>query len=233
MIGGMGAGSRGGGGRGSVTPTAAGTVVVLVGEWITEGRLAPGDKVSETWVAAESGVSRNTVREAFRLLEHDGLLVHEPNRGAFVPQVTPLDVRDIYRVRRVLEPAVVRGLTELDVSRMQALTAAVDAARSAAARQDWPHAGSANMRFHRSLVALAGSVRLDATMRRLMAELRLVFAVVEHPAELFGPFVERNARIADLLLSGRFPEAATALETYLADSEDAILTAFSRQELTA
>ena len=73
------------------------------------------------------------MREAFRLLEHDGLLVHEPNRGAFVPQVTPLDVRDIYRVRRVLEPAVVRGLTELDVPRMQALTAAVDAARSAAA----------------------------------------------------------------------------------------------------
>ncbi|MGC5583734.1 GntR family transcriptional regulator [Ornithinimicrobium sp. W1665] len=228
----MGPGSEGSG-RARRARTAAGTVVTLVGDWITDGRLQPGDKVSETRVAAESGVSRNTVREAFRLLEHDRLLVHEPNRGVFVPRVGPLDVRDIYRVRRVLEPAVVRALTTLDVPRMQPLADAVAEARAAAARADWPHTGTSNMRFHRSLVGLAGSARLDATMRRLMAELRLVFAVVEHPAELFGPFVERNALIADLLMATRFPEAAATLETYLTDSEDAILAAFARQELTA
>lgn len=213
--------------------TAAESVTTVVGEWITEGRLRPGDKVSETRVAGEAGVSRNTVREAFRLLEHDGLLVHERNRGVFVPRASAFDVRDIYLVRRIVEPSVVRALTEHDLHRLQPLQEAVAAGREAAADRDWERTGTANMHFHRSLVELAGSPRLDATMRRLMAELRLVFAAVEDRGALFGPFVGRNARIVELLVLGRFAEAAGALETYLTTSEDAILSAFTRRERSA
>src|SRR5690606_33742577 len=111
--------------------------------------------------------------------------------------------------------------------------AAVDEARRAGRRRDWPAVGTANMHFHRSLVALAGSPRLDVMMRRLMAELRLLFAVVDNPRYLYQPFVKRNQRLLTLMSTGRFGEGADFLEDYLADSEGAILAAFEEKEQTA
>lgn len=202
-------------------------------DWITEGRLAPGAKVSDSTVAADLEVSRNTVREAFRLLAHDGLLVHEFNRGVFVPLVTSADVRDVYRLRRVIEPGVVRSLTPQDVHRLGPLEHAVAEARTASRRRDWPQVGTANMHFHRSLVSLAGSPRLDVMMRRLTAELRLLFAVIDDPRFLYEPFVARNKKLLGLMAKGQFEEGADFLEAYLADSEGSILAAFEEREQSA
>lgn len=213
--------------------STARTVGEQLSEWITEGRLPPGAKVSDSAVAADLEVSRNTVREAFRLLAHDGLLVHEFNRGVFVPLVTSADVRDVYRLRRVIEPGVVRSLTPQDVHRLGPLERAVVEARTASLRRDWPRVGTANMHFHRSLVSLAGSPRLDVMMRRLTAELRLLFSVVDNPRFLFQPFVSRNKTLLTLMTKGRFEEGADFLEAYLSDSEGSILAAFEEKERSA
>ncbi|WP_161958458.1 GntR family transcriptional regulator [Ornithinimicrobium cavernae] len=210
--------------------SAARTVSNQLSEWITEGQLPPGAKVSETSVAQRLGVSRNTVREAFRLLAHDGLLVHEFNRGVFVPLVTSADVRDVYRLRRIIEPGVVRSLGRPDLHRLARLRSVVAEADEASAERDWVRVGTANMHFHRSLVSLAGSPRLDVTMRRLMAELRLVFAVIDDPRFLYEPFVRRNRELLTMMSAGRFGEGADYLEAYLADSEGAILAAFEEKE---
>ena len=50
----------------------------------TEGELTPGERLSEARLSADLGVSRNTLREAFRLLTREGLARYEPNRGVFV-----------------------------------------------------------------------------------------------------------------------------------------------------
>jgi hypothetical protein len=69
-------------------------------------------RLSEDSIGGALGVSRNTLREAFRLLTHERLLVHELNRGVFVRVLTVEDVEDIYRTRSLVECAVVRGLGE-------------------------------------------------------------------------------------------------------------------------
>src|SRR5690606_39343118 len=98
--------------------STASAVSEQLSDLITDGKLAPGTRVSDTALALRLKVSRNTVREAFRLLAHDGLLVHEFNRGVFVAFVTSEDVRDVYRFRRVIEPQVVRALTPPDTHRL-------------------------------------------------------------------------------------------------------------------
>lgn len=195
-------------------------------ELIIEGRFAPGARVSEAALADQLTVSRNTVREAFRLLAHEGLLVHEFNRGVFVPRVTSDDVRDVYRLRRVIEPGVVRSLSPRDTYRLRSLRQAVSDAERVSGQGDWSQVGTANLHFHRSLVALAGSPRLDMTMRRLMAELRLVFAMMPDARVLYEPFVLRNRMMLGMLEEGRFLEGGDFLEAYLADSEGRILAAF-------
>lgn len=77
---------------------------------IAEGYFPPGTRLSEDSIGGALRVSRNTLREAFRLLTHERLLVHELNRGVFVRVLTVEDVEDIYRTRGLVERAVVRGL---------------------------------------------------------------------------------------------------------------------------
>lgn len=194
---------------------------------IAEGRFPPGSQVLESALATDLGVSRNTLREAFRLLTHDGLLVHKFNRGVFVADMTSEDVRDIYRVRRIIEPGAVRRLRRPDRFRLGDLASALESGRAAVAHGRWSEAGTANMRFHSAVVALADSPRLDTTMRRLMAELRLVFASLEDQAGLHKPFVERNGALHAMMAQGSFDLAADYLDDYLEDSEGYLLASFA------
>jgi DNA-binding GntR family transcriptional regulator len=197
---------------------------------ITEGALRPGAQLSEIELTEVLEVSRNTLREAFRLLTHEGLLVYKLHRGVFVPELGETDVVDLYRVRRVLEVDVVRGLAERDPelpsSRLEPLRDDVETTEAAALAGRWEAVGTANMRFHRNLIGLADSSRLDAITGRLLAELRLLFHVVATPRELHEPYIARNRGLLELLESRDYEQAAQDLHRYLVDSEQGLLAAF-------
>ena len=190
---------------------------------ITEGDLPPGTRLSEEQLVVALRVSRNTLREAFRLLTHEGLLVHQLHRGVFVPELDAAALVDLYRLRRTIECDVLRSLEVVDPAQLRPLHDDVAAARAAAAREDWLAVGTANMRFHSHLVALAGSRRMDDVTARLLAELRLAFHAVASPRVLHEPYVERNAVLLDLVAAGRFADAADELARYLRDSETQLL----------
>ncbi len=197
---------------------------------VTEGDLPPGTRLSEEQLVAALRVSRNTLREAFRLLTHERLLVHELHRGVFVPQLDAAALVDLYRLRRAIECDVVRSLQPVDHGLLRPLLDDVAAARAAVTGHGWVAVGTANMRFHSHLVALAGSRRMDEVMARLLAELRLAFHAVASPRVLHEPYVERNAALLELLRDGRFAEAADELVAYLHDSEDQLLGALRAAE---
>src|SRR6266540_6918369 len=76
---------------------------------ITDGRCQPGSRLREEHIARALNVSRNSVREAFRLLVHERLLAYELNKGVFVRTLSASDVVDLYRIRRLLECGAIRG----------------------------------------------------------------------------------------------------------------------------
>lgn len=56
---------------------------MLFGKKITIGELPPGERLSETALSETLEISRNTLREVFRVLTQEGLLTYKPNRGVF------------------------------------------------------------------------------------------------------------------------------------------------------
>ncbi|MFE9411961.1 GntR family transcriptional regulator [Streptomyces sp. NPDC006704] len=197
---------------------------------IADGFFRPGERLAEDGIGKALGVSRNTLREAFRLLTHERLLVHELNRGVFVRVLAVEDVTDIYRTRRLVECAVVQGLGE-PPHRLEGLDAAVADGERAAKEGDWRGVSTANIHFHRELVALAGSARTDELMRGVLAELRLAFHVVDDPRRLHRPYLVRNREILEALRAGEREGAARLLAGYLDDSRAQLVEAY--RELVA
>ncbi len=208
-----------------VAVSTAERVAGLLRTRIMEGLFPPGTRLSEEALGHALGVSRNTLREAFRLLCHERLTVHEMNRGIFVPKLARSDVSDLYRLRRLVEGGAARCAAAAPPERRAAVAAAVTDAEDAAARADWLAVRTADLHFHQALGALAGSDRVDELMRRALAELRLAFYAMTDLERFHRPFMARNRAIAELVCAGRGDEAERALTSYLADAEDQLLAA--------
>ncbi|GLU49487.1 GntR family transcriptional regulator [Nocardiopsis ansamitocini] len=194
---------------------------------VIDGALAPGTRLSEEKIRQKFKVSRNTLREAFRLLGHERLLVHEFNRGVFVAKPTLADVVDLYRVRRPLELSAVRGAAHAPQAAVRAVGAAVEEGERAESRGDWWGIGTANMHFHEAIGRLSGSPRIDEVMHQLLAELRLVFHAMAAPREFHAPYLGENREIYDSLAAGAFDEAADRLAEYFDAAERQLVEAFS------
>lgn len=208
-------------GRTSTAERVAG----LLRERIMAGAIPPSTRLSEDAISRALGVSRNTLREAFRLLAHERLLVHELNRGVFVRRLSPEDLSDLFQVRRLVELGALRGVRAVGLQRLAALRAALGEARQAAADGRWMDVGTANMRFHLAIAALAESPRVGELMEHVLAELRLVFLVMPDPRRFHEPYIERNAEICRHLEDGEVDAAHEALVRYLDDAERELLRA--------
>ncbi|PDP87879.1 GntR family transcriptional regulator [Glycomyces fuscus] len=211
-------------------PTQAERVAALLRESLIDGVYPPGQRLSEERLCEELGVSRNTLREAFRLLVRERLLVHQMHRGVFVGLPTSEDVRDLFTVRRSLELPALRGAVDPDEEAVRSVGAAVDEGEAARGREDWWRMGTANMRFHQAVAGLAGSARVNEFMSQVLAETRLVFHVMDAPREFHVPYLDWNRRIHTLLASGDAAGAADELTAYLEASENQLVTAFTAME---
>lgn len=207
----------------SLAETVAGQLL----EALIAGAFAPGQKLSEQQVAAEYGVSRNTLREAFRLLSSQRLLTYIPNRGVFVSMPDAEAVIDIFRVRSVIQRGAVQMATKGHpaLARMHAL---VQQGKEHGVLGDWRHVGTINMEFHRAMVGLCDSPRLSDAFDSLLAELRLAFGQLKDGAHLHEPYIEMNEALLHLVEGGTTEQAIRELDAYLLRSERALLATLQR-----
>lgn len=213
-------------GRGSTAERVAG----VLRERVTEGHIPPGTRLSEEVVGATLGVSRNTLREAFRLLAHERLLVHEMNRGVFVRTLDRDDVVELYRLRRLVEGAAVREVASASDRAIEEIRTSVEEGERAAAEQRWPDVATADLHFHQGIVRLAGSPRLEDFMLRLHAELRLAFHAMNDLRRFHAPYLARNRELLAALESRNTQQAELLLSVYLADAERHLLRAFDDRD---
>ena len=72
-------------------------------EEILKGELSPGTRLMEVMLSKEKGASRTPVRDAIKLLAHDGLVDIRPNRGAYVKDVSLGELIDVLEVREEID----------------------------------------------------------------------------------------------------------------------------------
>jgi DNA-binding GntR family transcriptional regulator len=178
------------------------------------GRLRPTEPLSEPAVSRQLGVSRVPVREAFRRLAAERLLVIVPRVGTFIAPMTAEDVEDVFDIRCALELLALRLLpARLTDADRAALAAHVNAARRALARGHLAGAGRLARGFHHLLVEKTGNRRLREIFSALTNELHWLRA--PNPRERLRRVYRDHVLIAEAILRRRYDEAERRLVAHL------------------
>jgi len=124
---------------------------------IIRGEIADGTQLRQDVIAGQYHVSRIPVREALRQLDAEGLITIVPNRGAIVPELSPNDVEELFAIRALLEPEVLKlsipRLTQSDLAEAEAiLNKYVNELRREEHMENW---GRMNWQFHSILYSRA------------------------------------------------------------------------------
>jgi DNA-binding GntR family transcriptional regulator len=148
--------------------TAQDAVLAALREDILTGVLAPGDQLVQESLAERYGVSRVPLREALKTLESEGQVVYFPHRGYFVAELSLADLREVYRLRGLLEDTALReAVPTLDDADIEEIVRLCDNVVEAASIDDVLGMAEANRRFHFALFDAAGMPRLSRLLRQL------------------------------------------------------------------
>lgn len=124
----------------------------------------PGSRLAEDEIAAQLGVSRTPVREAFRMLEREGWIEIFPHAGAYVRNPSMDEVRQVFEVRQCLEERATRlavlHATAAETGRLRKL---IERGRREVERSNAKEITSLNAAFHRT-IAEAGRNKILARM---------------------------------------------------------------------
>jgi DNA-binding GntR family transcriptional regulator len=186
---------------------------------ILRGELAPGTPLREVPLAESIGISRNTVREAVRVLARQGLVTHSMHRGAVVTRLSEQDVADLYRVRRALETQAIAASAGATPDQLAGLAEAVQELERAAEDGDWDRMVDADWSFHEHLVGFLGSRRIDSFFETIQAELRLCLSILDRKEDDPDELVAEHRELCDLLLAGERERCSEVLCERLEDSE--------------
>lgn len=188
------------------SPSLAELAAEALTDAVLSGEFRPGERLVEERLCERFDISRPPLREALKMLEHLGLVVQVPRRGAMVAPLTHHDVYEIMTLRDDLEQMAMRlALPRLDSDRLAHCREALDTMASTAELGDDAGMVRAGYEFHIAVVSLAGHHRLEKAYRSMAMQLELCMAMnnkARRGMEDLQGNVERHRRLLRIIEGG-------------------------------
>lgn len=184
-----------------------------------QGTLNPGDRLNESTLSAQLGISRTPVREALTYLEGSGLVVRRPRRGFFLASLSSEDAAHCYAVRELLEGFAARQVAgRMTDSQTEVLERIIHAMGRAVQNGDWPQAAVHNISFHETVVDLAGNPVLRRMWTSVGPVLWYFDSLTRRAVDpgLKGNFVKRHKLLLAVLRRNDASAAAAAFISHIA-----------------
>lgn len=199
---------------------------------ILKQQLKPGQRVVEAELCQQMGISRSPLREAFRILESQGFLVHEPRRGMHVSKISLREIENIYVIRANLESlATYLAVQKRDPATLAELKKLQKEMVRAAGDDDIGAYHRLNLRFHAVLNEASGNERLaeliDTFVKQTDRYRAVVFttpgklqASVKSHEELIASYEKGDAQEAERLRKAAILINIDVLREHVPDEED-------------
>ncbi len=178
-------------------------------EEILEGKLEPGARLVESELVLRCGVSRVPLREAFRILAHEGLLELSLHRGASVKPLSDTEMRELFGVRAAIEAfAAGAAARRRDAAAVALLRGILRRMRQAVSAGDVPGYGALAAGFHEALVAAGQNDLLAGMYAQIRARLRRYQLAMSRVPLLPQTSIAEHEAIIDAMEAG---DAAAAI----------------------
>lgn len=201
----------------SVRRTAADVAREHLRELILAGDFAPGARINEVVLAQSMGISRGPLREAIQRLASEGLLQAIPHRGAFVSDITPAVLTDLYELRIAVECHAVRlGTHRASQPEIDTLGEMVRSTSSVLREPGRSYPSDVDL--HLALVSLADSPSLLATAKGVNTRIHLARAKSAHDPRRARTAHYEHKAVVDAIVAGDALGAARMLEQHLRQS---------------
>jgi DNA-binding GntR family transcriptional regulator len=194
-------------------------------ERILSGHYRPGERLVETQIARELGVSQGSIREALRELESVGIVEYEAFRGSRVVQPNREELLEAFPVRSVLESlAAKEAATRLTAPELDQLEAEIATMEEAAEAGDAQAQSIANARFHAKIVHAAGNRTLERQWQMLEPFARTYLTVAHAHVDLMV-LARRHWPVLERLRARDAEGAAAAMHGHLDEAADLLAQA--------
>lgn len=199
------------------------------------GSLAPGQRLNESEIARQMGISKGPVREALRQLEQYGLVVSYPQRGTFVAEITATVASEAFSLRTVLESYAARlaiaRFEDASLARMAEVLAQADALPPQNGRL--LERAELDLAFHDEIYRLSGHRLLQESWGNLRAKFRVllvatgVLGVADPATGRPNAYSRGHAPILQALRERDPAAAEAAIARHLADGERLLIERLS------
>jgi len=191
---------------------------------IVDGRLRAGELYSVARLAERLQVSRTPVREALLLLERQGMVRFERNRGARVLESSAHDLDEVFTLRLLLEVPAARRAAELMGEReLEQLAEILAAMREHVGDSDEHVFMTHDRRFHELLLAAAGNRRLVGVVGSLRDFVRFRGASTVGRGRDLRAIYDEHVRILDALRAGDPEAVGAAMRDHLLHTRELLL----------
>jgi len=190
---------------------------------INTGRWVDGSCLRQDELASIYGVSRIPIREALNLLREDGLVVIEPNRGAYVAKLMPAEVEEIFDLRILLEADTLRRAvskhSRRTLLRVEAIQEQLELEDSKAAWIDGDRA------FHDALYAPCDRPQTLELIGKLRTRIERYGLSMLRPGSRRKGWAKEHRQLLDAVIAGDQEAAIQALTVHLMETRDIVCSA--------
>lgn len=174
---------------------------------LLSGALAPGERINESQLSAEIGVSRTPLREALIRLEIEGFVENDKGKGFYVLPLDAGRARDLYTVMGLLESQALEASPPHGDALLEQL-ASVEERRAAAKRShEFAEAVALDQEWHSLLVSRCGNHELLRIIETVRNRLYRYEHFLSRQRESQGRDHDYHTRIVDALADGNRPLA--------------------------
>jgi len=185
---------------------------------VTAREIEPGSRLVETELSAAMGISRGTLREALRQLEHEGLIEAGERGRLTVRTLTDAELADMFTVRAALEGLAAAGISirpdrDLLLAQLQTALDALQAADGSIGDMV-----DADLAFHRLLCEATGNATLVRAWETLTGPIRVAILFAGPAAALANMSTARHQNLLDAIASGDPETAKGAIEAHMREA---------------
>lgn len=183
-----------------------------------------GDRLVESDLAGEFDVSRSTIREALRLLEHEELVVNKARKGTYVTTFSKQDLAEIIELRTLLETeAFMQALLLLKEQDFTALKQIIAQMKLKAAEENWNDLFDLDIQFHGYVVRLCSNSRIIKIYNSLQIQIRTYLVHLDQYYSSFHAFYKEHLELLEALLTKDSQTVKNKVKNHISYVEENLL----------